>query len=137
MSTSEVRDFGGGFNELYGIELVKSSDDEIRARVPVHDGLKQPLGIVHGGVFASMAETMASAATWWATRDQGKWIAGLSNSTSFLRPVTEGYINGVARPRHRGRTTWIWDVEIYDDRERLCALTRMTVAVRDDPGGAG
>ena len=133
MAAPELEDFGGGFNQLYGIELVEYSDDEVRARVPVHEGLMQPLGIVHGGVFASMAETMASAWTWWANRDQGKWVAGLSNSTSFVRPITQGSINGVARPRHRGRTTWVWDVEIHDDQERLCALTRMTVAVRDAP----
>ena len=55
---------------------------------------------------------------------------GLSNQTSFLRPVTEGSINAVARARHRGRTTWVWEVELTDDDGRLCALTRVTVAVR-------
>ena len=59
---------------------------------------------------------------------------GLSNQTSFLRPVTEGTINAVARARHRGRTTWVWEVELTDDDGRLCALTRVTVAVRPLPG---
>ena len=55
---------------------------------------------------------------------------GLSNQTSFLRPITEGTIHAVALPRHRGRTTWVWEVEITDDDGRLCALVRMTIAIR-------
>ena len=56
---------------------------------------------------------------------------GLSNQTSFLRPVTEGHVNAVARRKHAGRTTWVWEVEMTDDQDRLCVLTRMTIAVRD------
>jgi uncharacterized protein (TIGR00369 family) len=55
---------------------------------------------------------------------------GLANSTSFLRPILAGTIHASARPFHRGRTTWLWDVEITDDEGRLCATTRMTIAVR-------
>jgi len=58
---------------------------------------------------------------------------GQANSTSFLRPITSGTVHGIARRRHRGRTTWLWDVEILDDDGRLCALTRMTIAVRPRP----
>ncbi len=60
---------------------------------------------------------------------------GSSNHTSFLRPVTEGVIHAEARRRHRGRTTWVWEVEITDDEGRLCALVRMTIAVRPLPPG--
>ena len=63
----------------------------------------------------------------------GNTAMGLSNQTSFLRPVTRGSINAVARARHRGRTTWVWEVELSDDDDRLCALTRVTVAVRARP----
>ncbi len=55
---------------------------------------------------------------------------GLSNQTSFLRPITQGTIHAKAIRRHRGRTTWVWEVEVTDDEGRLCVLTRMTVAVR-------
>jgi uncharacterized protein (TIGR00369 family) len=58
---------------------------------------------------------------------------GQSNHATFLRPITEGYIHAEARPRHRGRTTWIWDCELTDDNGRLCAMVRMTVAVRPRP----
>ena len=62
---------------------------------------------------------------------------GQSNQATFLRPIADGHVNADARPRHRGRTTWIWDCEITDDEGRLCALVRMTIAVRPAvrPGG--
>jgi uncharacterized protein (TIGR00369 family) len=55
---------------------------------------------------------------------------GLANATSFLRPITNGVIHARAQRMHRGRTTWVWDVSFTDDAQRLCALTRMTIAVR-------
>ena len=120
-----------GFDGLYGLELLTLSDTEVTARVAVRDELKQPGGLVHGGVFASIAESIASIATWVAVHDEGRSAQGLSNQTSFLRPIVEGTIHAVGRRRHRGRTTWVWEVEISDDQERLCALVRMTIAVRD------
>ena len=60
----------------------------------------------------------------------GKHAMGLSNQTSFLRPITEGTIRAAAHRKHRGRTTWVWEVEMSDDEGRLCVLTRMTIAVR-------
>jgi uncharacterized protein (TIGR00369 family) len=119
-----------GFDALYGLEIVSIDDEEVVARVPVRDELRQPAGLVHGGVFASMAEAMASMATYFAVHQDGKTAQGLSNQTSFLRPITEGTIHAVARRRHRGRTTWVWEVDVTDDADRLCALVRMTIAVR-------
>jgi uncharacterized protein (TIGR00369 family) len=118
------------FDALYGLEVVEHSEGELRGRVRVHDGVKQPAGLVHGGVYASIAESLASMGTFFAVRDEGNIATGMSNQTSFLRPVTEGHVNAVARARHRGRTTWVWEVEFFDDDERLCALSRMTIAVR-------
>jgi uncharacterized protein (TIGR00369 family) len=77
-----------------------------------------------------MAESMCSSATWLAVKDEGMAAMGQSNNATFMRPITEGHVNATARPRHRGRTTWVWDVEITDDDDRLCGLIRMTVAVR-------
>jgi 1,4-dihydroxy-2-naphthoyl-CoA hydrolase len=126
-----------GFDRLYGLELLDFSDEEVHAQVTVRDELLQPAGLVHGGVFASIAETMASMATWMAVHEQGRTAQGLSNQTSFLRPIVEGTIHAFARRRHKGRTTWVWEVEITDDAGRLCALVRMTIAVRELPGDAG
>jgi len=124
------------FDASYGLEVVELSDGFVRARVPVRNAVKQPFGLVHGGLFCSIAEGITSMATYRAVEPQGKVAQGMANQTSFLRPITEGTVHAVARARHRGRTTWMWDVEILDDAERLCAVSRMTIAVRDAPRGA-
>ena len=84
--------------------------------MPVTDALRQPLGLVHGGVYATIADAI--------TARGGRAI---SNQTSFLRPITEGTIHATARRRHQGRTTAVWEVDITDDAGRLCALVRTTV----------
>ena len=122
-----------GFDALIGLEFVEFGDGRARARVPVRDELKQPFGLVHGGVYAAVAESLASWATAVAVAPEGKLAVGLSNQTSFLRPITEGTVEALAICRHRGRTTWVWEVEIADDQGRLCTLTRMTIAVRERP----
>jgi uncharacterized protein (TIGR00369 family) len=119
-----------GFDALYGLEVLSLGDEEATARVAVSDDIKQPAGLVHGGVFASIAESLTSIATWAAVSQDGMSAQGLSNQTSFLRPITGGTIHATARRRHRGRTTWIWEVDITDDEGRVCALVRMTIAVR-------
>ncbi|HEU4978718.1 MAG TPA: PaaI family thioesterase [Solirubrobacteraceae bacterium] len=125
--------FDRTFDALYGLEVLDYDDEHVRAQVKVRDAVKQPLGLVHGGVYASIAESITSMATAAAVYPDGKSAQGLSNQTSFLRPITEGTVHASARRRHRGRTTWVWEVEITDDGGRLCALVRMTIAVRDLP----
>jgi 1,4-dihydroxy-2-naphthoyl-CoA hydrolase len=123
-------EFPVGFDKRYGLEILDMSDEEVRARLEVRPELLQPAGLVHGGVFASMAESMTSIATWIGVHEEGKTAMGLSNQTSFLRPIVAGTIHATGRRRHRGRSTWVWEVDITDDDGRLCALVRMTVAVR-------
>jgi 1,4-dihydroxy-2-naphthoyl-CoA hydrolase len=129
-----------GFDRLVGLELLEFSDAEVRAEVAVREEIKQPAGLVHGGVYASIAESMASLATAVAVSAQGEMAMGLSNNTSFLRPITEGTVHAHATRVHRGRTTWVWDVRFSDDEDHTCAVTRMTIAVRparaqDPPAG--
>jgi uncharacterized protein (TIGR00369 family) len=123
-----------GFDGLVGLTITELEDGLARGEVGVRDELKQPYGLVHGGVFAAIAESLASLATALAVAQDGRQAMGQANQTSFLRPITAGSIHGTARARHRGRTSWVWDVEITDDEGRLCALTRMTVAVRARDG---
>jgi 1,4-dihydroxy-2-naphthoyl-CoA hydrolase len=104
---------------LQDLRIVSSTDDEIEARLPVTDALKQPLGLVHGGVFASLADRLT-------TSDSTRAI---SSQTSFIRPITQGAVTALARRRHHGRTTAVWEVDITDDEGRLCALVRITIAV--------
>jgi uncharacterized protein (TIGR00369 family) len=124
-----------GFDGLYGLVITEMDDGRVCAEVEVRDELKQAAGLVHGGLYASIAESIASVGTALAVMGDGKMAMGLSNQTSFLRPITEGTVHAVALARHRGRSTWVWEVEISDDQARLCVLTRMTVAVRDVPPG--
>ncbi len=121
--------------EALGIEVLDPGPDVARARLAVTPAVCQPFGIVHGGTFAALAETLCSVATYQAVKDDGMLALGQSNQASFMRPISRGSVHAEARPRHRGRTTWVWDTEITDDDGRLCALVRMTVAVRPRPEG--
>jgi 1,4-dihydroxy-2-naphthoyl-CoA hydrolase len=118
------------FDALYGLEVLDLSEERVTARVPVADKVKQPMGLVHGGLYASIAESITSVATATVVAADGMIATGMSNQTSFLRPITDGTVHATAVRRHRGRTTWMWDVEITDDDGRLCAVSRMTIAVR-------
>jgi len=118
------------FDGLYGLEVHEVTDELARGSVTVRDEVRQPMGLLHGGVMASMAESLASMATALAVAADGKSAMGMSNHTTFLRPVLGESVTATAHRRHRGRTTWIWDVNFTDDEGRLCAMTRMTIAVR-------
>jgi 1,4-dihydroxy-2-naphthoyl-CoA hydrolase len=134
-SAKQINQARRGFDRLYGLELLEYSDTEVSARVTVRDELKQPAGLVHGGVYAAIAESMASLATAMAVMAEGNAAMGMSNNTSFLRPITAGVVHALATRLHRGRTTWVWDVQFSDDAGRTCAVTRMTIAVRPPPDG--
>jgi 1,4-dihydroxy-2-naphthoyl-CoA hydrolase len=118
------------FDRHYGLEVDEAGEELVRAHVPVVKHVTQPLGLVHGGVYASIAEALASLGTNIGVVPRGSVGLGMSNHSTFLRPISQGTIHAVARRRHRGRTTWVWDVELTDDEERLCAVSRVTIAVR-------
>jgi 1,4-dihydroxy-2-naphthoyl-CoA hydrolase len=121
----------GTLDDQLGFELLESTPEGCRARFSVEDRVRQPAGLVHGGAYAALAESMVSLTTHDAVRENGRLALGQSNHTTFLRPVTEGTVHAEGRPRHRGRTSWIWDVEFSDDDGRLCAMSRVTLAVRE------
>jgi uncharacterized protein (TIGR00369 family) len=102
--------------------------------VTVRDDLKQPMGIVHGGIYCAIAESIASMGAGrevGMSTESGKVVMGQQNNTSFVRPVTGGTIRAVGRLRHGGRTTQIWQIDMFDDADRLCAVSQVTMAVRD------
>jgi len=119
-----------GFDGLVGLVLTEADEHRATGHLTVRRELLQPWGVVHGGVYSTIAETLASWATAVAVMPAGEAAMGLSNNTSFLRPISAGTIHAVALRRHRGRTTWVWDVDCSDDQGRLCATSRITVAVR-------
>lgn len=122
-----------GFDALYGLVIDRFEDGLVEAHVDIEDHHKQPAGLVHGGLMASVAESITSMGTYFAVAQDGRSAQGLSNQTSFLRPILGGKLIASARARHRGRTTWVWEVDITDEQGRLCSLVRMTIAVRDLP----
>jgi len=125
----------GTLDGVLGFEFTEIGDELARARFDVAPQHRQPMGIVHGGTYAALAESLCSIATYTAVSPESIAM-GQSNATSFLRPVSEGSVEATARRRHRGRTTWVWDVDFTDDQGRLCATTRMTMAVRPAPPSA-
>jgi uncharacterized protein (TIGR00369 family) len=123
----------GTLDDVLGFELLEADGERCSARCAVERRVQQPFGLVHGGAYAALAETMVSWATVIAVAAEGNIAVAQSNSTTFLRPVTSGHVHASGTPRHRGRTTWIWDAEFTDDDGKLCALSRVTLAVRPAP----
>jgi 1,4-dihydroxy-2-naphthoyl-CoA hydrolase len=115
---------------VLGFQVTELGEEEARAEAPVTDTLRQRFGLVHGGVYAALAEMVATEATVHGVWERGDRAMGLSNSVNFVRPITDGTIHAHARRLHGGRTTWVWDVDLRDDDGRLCAAARVTVAVR-------
>lgn len=118
-----------GFDALYGLELTEVGEALARGSVVVRDEVRQPGGAVHGGVYAAIAEALALRGT--AVGVDGQRAVGLATHTSVLHPIEDGALHATAIRRHRGRTTWVWEVEIADDTGRVCVLSRVTVAVRE------
>jgi uncharacterized protein (TIGR00369 family) len=118
------------FDETYGLELRVCNEEIVEAVAPVRPNMMQVSGLVHGGVYAAMAESLASLGTNCGVRAGDQLALGASNHTSFLRPIGEGSVRASARRVHAGSTTWVWDVEFFDTDDRLCSVSRMTIAVR-------
>jgi 1,4-dihydroxy-2-naphthoyl-CoA hydrolase len=121
---------------VLGIEVLDADPETAHGRMKVSAANRQPYGIVHGGAYAALAESLVSMTTAMAVYNDGMIAVGQSNHTSFLRPVSEGFVHAEARRRHRGRTSWVWEVDCTDDEGRLCAIVRVTMAVRPPPSAA-
>jgi uncharacterized protein (TIGR00369 family) len=121
------------FDALIGTEWLDDDPEHARVRIQMRDELRQPVGLLHGGVMSTLVESICSRATALAVLGDGMAVMGQSISVSFIRPITEGAAEVEAKARHRGRTTWVWDAEVKDDQGRLCALAQMTIAVRPIP----
>lgn len=121
------------FDALIGTEWIDDDPEHARVRIPMRDELRQPVGLLHGGVISSLVESVCSRATALAVMGDGMMAMGQSISVSFIRPVTKGHVEVTAKARHRGRTTWVWEAEVCDAQDRLCALAQMTIAIRPRP----
>ncbi len=121
------------FDALIGTEWLSDDPEDARARVPIRDDLRQPVGLMHGGVMSTLVESVCSRATALTVMGDGMAAMGQSISVSFIRPITSGHAEVKAQARHRGRTTWVWDAEVLNADGKLCALAQMTIAVRPIP----
>jgi uncharacterized protein (TIGR00369 family) len=120
-----------GFDALYGLELTECSEHLARGRVQVRDEHRQNGRFVHGGVYAAIADALATHGTAVSVAPQRQVAIALANQLTVLHPVADGALGATATRRHRGRTTWVWEVEIADDTGLVCVAGRVTVAVRD------
>jgi uncharacterized protein (TIGR00369 family) len=110
------------FDKELGLVFTEISPDRTRAQVDVVPKLLQPMGIVHGGVYCSMVESLASVAAYtWKAANGGGSVVGVNNNTDFLRAIRGGVVYGTAIPIHRGRRQQLWQVTIVDADDRLVA----------------
>ena len=121
---------GRTFEGFLGLDWIELTSDSAHVRFPVREELKQPLGLLHGGIYCAVAETVASVATVREVWRDGFIASGLSNSASFLRPVTSGVVDVLARLRGHDEREWLWSHEFSDEQGRLCALVDVTIAAR-------
>ena len=111
------------FDKTLGLVFTEINPDETRAELEVAPKLLQPMGIVHGGVYCAMVESLASVAayTWLNANGGGGSVVGVNNNTDFLRAINSGTVYGAATPVHRGRRQQLWLVTITNSDERLIA----------------
>lgn len=114
--------------ERLGIEFLEVGDDFIKARVPVDERTRQPYGILHGGVSVVLAETLGSCGAAFSV-ENGYRAVGLDINANHIRATTQGWVTGVARPVHRGRTTHVWQIDLTNDAGELTCVSRITMAV--------
>jgi len=114
-----------------GIRFTEFGDDFLRATMPVGPHTRQPMGFLHGGASAALAETVGSVAANFVVDRRKQRCMGQEINANHLRPVAEGLVTGTARPFHIGQRSQVWSIEIRDPRERLVCISRLTMAVLD------
>ena len=120
----------GTLDDVLGFELLEMTAERVRGRFAADKRVQQPFGLVHAGAYMALSESLASVATFRAVSEDGNIALGQANDNSFFRPISEGTVHADGSPIHRGRTSWVWDFRFTDDQDRLCAVSRVTIAVR-------
>ena len=122
MTTPLPANFTAGFDGQLGLTYLDVSTDGARAELQIRDHLLQPWGIVHGGVYCAVAESLASVSAYtWLADNGGGTVVGVNNNTDFLRAVSAGTLAAESTPIHRGRRQQLWLITITDDRDRVVA----------------
>ncbi len=122
MSSDIPAGLGAGFDKEIGLEFVELTPDGGTARLRIDERLLQPWGIVHGGVYCTIIESLASVSgQLWLTENGGGHVVGVNNNTDFLRAISSGTVTAVSVPIHRGRSQQLWLITITDENERVVA----------------
>lgn len=111
-----------------GIEFIAIQDGEMSAKMPVDARTHQPMGIMHGGASAALAESVASVAANCCV-EEGKYCVGLELNINHIRAVRSGFVIATAKPLHLGKSTQVWEIKIVNEAEQLISAARLTVAV--------
>ena len=111
-----------------GIRVTEIGDDYVKATMPVNDRTRQPLGLLHGGASVALAESVGSLGA-HMTLEPGFACVGMEINANHIRSVRQGIVTGVAKPIHRGLSTQIWDVRIYDEDDNIVCVSRLTMAI--------
>jgi 1,4-dihydroxy-2-naphthoyl-CoA hydrolase len=126
----EINALGQGtMVEYLQIKFTEIGDDYLVATMPVNQRTKQPLGLLHGGASAALAETLGSVASILCLDQEKYYAVGLVINSNHMHAVREGFVTGYTRPVHLGRTTHVWDIEIFNPEKKLVNVTRLTMAV--------
>ena len=123
----------GGFNNALGLRFTKATREEYIAELDINSSHLQPYGLVHGGVYAGMVETLCATGAALTVWGEGKSTVGLENTTSFLKAVRSGRLRGMARPLFLGKRSHVWEAGIHDDQNRLVATGKVRMMVLE-PG---
>ncbi|MGI8575532.1 MAG: PaaI family thioesterase [Egibacteraceae bacterium] len=102
----------GGHTEQIGMRITEASGRRVVARLDADERHHQPWGVVHGGVYCSMVESVASIGGWLAVREEGKIVVGVANQTDFFRKHETGRLDLLAESIHQGRSQQLWSAEI-------------------------
>lgn len=112
-----------------GLELIEIGEDWLTGRMPVDERTQQPFGIFHGGATVVLAESLGSIAANMVLNPATHYAVGLEVNANHLRSVRNGWVTGVARPVHLGRSTQVWEIRMHDDQGNPSAISRLTMAV--------
>ena len=130
LSIADFEPLGKGtMGEHIGIEWAELGDDFLKARMPVDHRTCQPYGLLHGGASVALAETLGSVASAMVIDHSTFYCVGLEINANHVRSANKGFVTGITRPIHIGRATHVWDIKIYDEREKLVCVSRLTVAI--------
>ncbi|AHC25952.1 MULTISPECIES: PaaI family thioesterase [Mycobacteriaceae] len=122
MTSSLPPGLGAGFDSELGLQYLEVTPDGGRAQLVISDKVKQPWGIVHGGVYCAIVESLASVSGHvWLAEHGGGTVVGVNNNTDFLRAITSGTVTAVSTPIHRGRRQQLWLITITDEDDRTVA----------------